>query len=180
MSDAPATAYVGIGSNLEPERYIPAALDALDAKCPVLAVSAFYRTAALHRPELPDFVNGVCAVQTTVGPRELKYEVLREVEAELGRARGGDPYGSRTIDLDLLLVNGLAIAAPGLTLPDPDIRERPFVAFPLLELAPDLVLPDNGERLAELPVIEQGSALKPVAGLSEQLHRRFGASVTGA
>ena len=143
--------FVGIGSNIEPERNVLAALELLAAKTDVTAVSMFYRSAALLRPELPAFLNGVAELRTGLDAHALKFDVLRGIETALGRVRGGDSYGSRTIDLDILLYGSAIIDAPGLRVPDPDIRERAFIAVPLLELAPDLVLPGTGERLSELP-----------------------------
>lgn len=166
--------FVGIGSNLEPDTHIPAALEALNRLCPILAVSTFYRSAALRRPGLPDFVNGVCAIETQAPPRAVKFDVLRRVEDEAGRVRGGDPWGSRTIDLDLLVYDGEVANDDGFTLPDPDIRDRPFVAGPLLELAPRLVLPDTGEALASLAVAHQTGGLAVARPLTAMLCARYG------
>ena len=74
----------------------------------------------------------------------LKQDLLRRIEADLGRRRSSDRYASRPIDLDLLLYDDFVLSNNQLTLPAPDILERAFVAIPLCELAPDLLLPGSG------------------------------------
>jgi len=169
MSSPPQTpAFLAVGSNLEPEKHIPAALEKLRARLRVTAVSTFYRTAALTDPARagqagapgPHFLNGVVRVETDLPPRIVKFEILRRIEDELGRVRAADRYASRTIDLDLVLYGNVALDEPGLRLPGPDIRTRSFIAVPLLELAPELVLPDTGERLAELAVAHDLTGLE--------------------
>jgi 2-amino-4-hydroxy-6-hydroxymethyldihydropteridine diphosphokinase len=166
-------AYVAVGSNIRPEEHIPAALDRLQRALRVTASSTFYRTAALDRPADPDFLNGVWRVETDLAPRSLKDNVLRCIENELGRVRSPDRYAPRTLDLDLLLHGNAVIAEPGLRLPDPDIRTRAFLAVPLLELAPALVLPDTGEPLASLPVARARTALAPDERLTKLLRERI-------
>jgi dihydroneopterin aldolase/2-amino-4-hydroxy-6-hydroxymethyldihydropteridine diphosphokinase len=168
-------AYVAVGSNLEPERHIVAALEALRQKVAVEASSSFYRTAALGRPQQTDFVNGVWRLRTSLPARRLKVDVLRGIEADLGRERTGDRYAPRTIDLDLILFGEEIIDEPDLIVPDPDILRRPFIARPLLELYPDLILPGCREALATFPVSRATEALQPLPELSrllkEQLER---------
>lgn len=170
---AKALVYIGIGSNIEPERNIPRALDLLARKTDLVAVSPFYRSAALNRPEQPPFLNGACCVATTLSPRALKTDVLRAIEATLGRVRCEDKYAARSIDLDILLYGKEVCDEENLKIPDPDIRTRPFVAVPLLALSPDAVLPDTGERLADLPVAHCEDILEMDIGLSERLLERF-------
>src|SRR5712692_6895027 len=133
--------FVAVGSNIEPEANVTGALALLEAAVGVRAISTFYRTPAMKRTEDPTFVNGVVEVGEALGAVELK-RLLRSTESALGRERVADRYAPRTIDLDLILYGGLVCASNELTLPDPEIRERPFLAIPLLELAPELVLPD--------------------------------------
>lgn len=136
-------AYVGVGSNVAAEANVPAALRALARRVRVVATSTFYRTEPIGRAGDPPFVNGVVAVDAELAAADLKWRVLRPIEAELGRLRGPDPNAPRTIDLDLLLYGEVRCATPELVLPDPQIVERPFLAWPLLELDPELVLPDG-------------------------------------
>ena len=70
------------------------------------------------------------------------------MERELGRAPGGVRHGPRPIDVDVLLLGGLEFSSERLTLPHPEVTSRRFVLEPLLELDPDLALPD-GTRLAD-------------------------------
>lgn len=141
--------YVGVGSNLDPEDHVVSALQLLHGQLPVTGVSTFYRTAPLERPDQPPFANGVFRVQTSLAPRQLK-QLLCAVEVKLGRRRTGDRHAPRTIDLDLLVLGDLVLDDVRFRLPDPDIRRRPFVALPLQELAPGLILPDTGEPLSEV------------------------------
>jgi 2-amino-4-hydroxy-6-hydroxymethyldihydropteridine diphosphokinase len=142
--------FLGVGSNLEPERHLGAALERLAVHLTLEDVSTFYLTIPLGGRAQPPFWNGVLAARTELDPWTLKFQVLHGVEASLGRMRSEDRFASRTLDLDLLIYGKLVLAEERLVLPDPVIRERPFVARPLLELAPGLVLPDTGEALAEL------------------------------
>lgn len=139
-------AYVGIGSNIEPQHNIPAAVQLLNEEVTIQAVSSFYKTPALERPDDPHFLNGVAKIEAAYSARTLKFGILRGIEAQLGRERTENRYGPRTIDLDLLLYDDLVCHEPGLQLPDKDI-ERPFVGLAILELNPELVLPDSDQRL---------------------------------
>jgi 2-amino-4-hydroxy-6-hydroxymethyldihydropteridine diphosphokinase len=156
-----ATAFIAVGSNIEPQTNIPAALHLLTQHVTVKASSTFYRTRALGRPDQPDFINGIWQIQTTHPPLFFKQHILHTIEDQLGRVRTPDKYAPRTIDLDLILYNDLQINTPDLVLPHPDIQ-RPFVYIPLYKLLPKAassmrsLLPKNidttppGEVLQEL------------------------------
>jgi len=163
---------VGVGSNIAPERNVPAALDLLLGKVEVTGVSTFYRTSPVARPDQPSFANGVFAVVTDLAPRQVK-QLLCAVEVNLGRRRTVDPHASRTIDLDLLVLGDLVVDDARFRLPDPDIRVRPFVALPLYELAPDLILPESPEPLSDLVAAMSGSGLEADAGLTTVLRERL-------
>jgi 2-amino-4-hydroxy-6-hydroxymethyldihydropteridine diphosphokinase len=174
MADTPhmaVDAFVAVGSNIEPETNVPRALAFLKTQVLIAAVSTFYRTTAVDRPGQPDFVNGVIRIRTTRPPREVKFDVLRRVEDELGRVRTGDKYAPRTIDLDLIVYDTMVIDKPDLHLPDPAIRVYPFVAIPLLELACDLVLPDTQIALADEPITKSSIGLRPMPVFTESLRR---------
>ena len=168
----PVDVYVAVGSNIRPEESIRAALDLLSREVDVTGVSTFYRTAALGRPEQAEFLNGVVRVRTSLGPRVLKFQVLRRIEAQLGRVRTGDRYAPRTIDLDLVLYGDRVIDEPDLRVPPEDVR-RPFVALPLLELAGDCALPGAGEPLSSLCGDAEGQGMRPAAELTRELKERF-------
>lgn len=142
-------AYVGLGSNIDPEANVRAAVHLLAQRTPVVGISTFYRTASIPEGR-PPFINGVVAIKSSLDPWALKYGVLRQIEAALGRQRGDDKDAPRTIDCDLLLYGATVRRRGDLVLPAPDIVERAFIAVPLLELAPDLVLPGSDLRLADV------------------------------
>jgi len=141
-------AYISVGSNIEPEKNLPAALDLLKQRVRVTAVSTVYRTAPLGDREQPDFLNAVWQVETELPPHELK-AALGEVEDALGRERSAGKYAPRTIDLDLILYGDETAYEADLKLPHPDLS-RPFVGGPLLELAADIRLPGTGRPLAPM------------------------------
>jgi 2-amino-4-hydroxy-6-hydroxymethyldihydropteridine diphosphokinase len=146
-------AYVGLGSNLQmPTRQIETALELLDEipRTRLLAVSSLYRSAPFGGIEQPDFVNAAAALLTQLGPSDLLAE-LQEIEARQGRERDDKRWGPRVLDLDLLVHAAATIDEPGITIPHPGIAERNFVLLPLLEIAPELVIPGLGRAVA-IPV----------------------------
>jgi 2-amino-4-hydroxy-6-hydroxymethyldihydropteridine diphosphokinase len=169
----PVDIYIAVGSNIEPERNIAEALDRLKRYVHIKAISTFYRTAPIGRPEQSAFLNGVWQVGTVRTARALKFGVLRQIESELGRVRTEDKYAARTIDLDIAVYGDTVINEPDLRIPDPDIRQRPFIAVPLLELAPSLVLPDTGERLSSLAISNARADLEPACGFTDSLRARL-------
>jgi 2-amino-4-hydroxy-6-hydroxymethyldihydropteridine diphosphokinase len=156
----PATAYIGLGSNLPsrvggPEATLLAAIDRLAALGWPAARSSLYRTEPVGYADQPPFLNAVVALQTALPPLELLSRMLA-IEREFGRERGQTPAkGPRTLDLDLLLVDALVLNQPQLTLPHPEMAARRFVLAPLAEIAPALVHPllrkTMEALLAELP-----------------------------
>jgi 2-amino-4-hydroxy-6-hydroxymethyldihydropteridine diphosphokinase len=163
------TAYVAVGSNIRPDKNIDAALVALMHRIHVTGVSSFYKTAPIDRPEQQPFYNGVWQISTRLSPRVVKFQVLRRIETKLGRKRTKDPHAPRTIDLDLILYGNKVIDTPDFYLPDPDIASRPFVAIPLLELHPNLVIPGTGERLSSLAVANRDENLEKLHLFTNQL-----------
>ncbi|MDQ3588282.1 MAG: 2-amino-4-hydroxy-6-hydroxymethyldihydropteridine diphosphokinase [Actinomycetota bacterium] len=144
--------HVGLGSN-EGDRLaaLSAARDALD-RSPGIAVAAessVYETAPQGAVlDQRHFLNAVLAIDTDLAPEEL-LGVCKQVERELGRTPGGVRHGPRPIDIDLLLLSGLEHRSARLVLPHPEVTARRFVLEPLLELEPELTLPD-GVALAPL------------------------------
>lgn len=145
-------AYVGLGSNLgDREATLRRALELLEATpgLRVAAVSSLRETDPVGDEDQPRFLNGACAVETELAPRELLARLL-EIELELGRVRDGNRrFGPRTADLDVLLYGGETVAEPDLVVPHPRLAERRFALEPLAELDPQLALPD-GRRVADL------------------------------
>jgi len=133
-----ATSFLGLGSNQgDRAGFLRAAVERLDGwpGTRVKAVSSLYATAPVGRLDQPEFLNAVAEVRTELAPAELLAACL-QIEGELGRVRT-ERWGPRTIDLDLLLFGECEIAAPGLVVPHPRLRERAFVLQPLAEIAPD-------------------------------------------
>lgn len=147
-------AYISLGGNQgQEEKRFALALSALCSVPGVRlrALSRIYRTEPQGQAEQPWFHNQVAALGCKeLSARNLLCELLR-VETELGRRRGAGQarFGPRPIDLDLLLFEDSVCATEFLTLPHPRMAERAFVLLPLLELDPDVFLPD-GRRCADL------------------------------
>ena len=163
-----------MAGNLEPGKNLPWALDLLRERAELAAVSTFYRTAAIERPEQPDYLNGVAMVRFDGDARTLKFGVLRTIEDTLGRVRTADRYAARTIDLDLLLFGGEVVDGDGLVLPDPDLWHRPFLAAAVLELSPDLVVPGTRKPLRELADMEAVARLEPAREFTRAMLERLG------
>ena len=175
MGDAAPTerVYIAAAGNIDPERHILAALKALGAIAPVEAVSTFYRTSALGRPDQPDYLNGVVAIRTDKAPRLLKFEVLRKIEADHGRIRTPDKFAARTIDLDILVHGAALIDEEDLKVPDPDLRSRVFLGKALLELAPQITPPGWTIPLAEALDKAAAEALRPDAAYTKYVRERL-------
>lgn len=143
-------ACVALGSNLgDPRQQVLAAMEAL-AGLPgtrVVARSALYCTLPWGLAEQPPFVNAAALLETALAPHDL-LDALLQLEHQAGRVRGVR-NGPRTLDLDLLHMDGVQWDDARLTLPHPRIGERAFVLLPLADLLPDLVLPGQG-RVADL------------------------------
>jgi 2-amino-4-hydroxy-6-hydroxymethyldihydropteridine diphosphokinase len=103
-------------------------------------------------PDQRDFLNACVAVEVELEPEEL-LDRLKAIERDLGRAAGGPRHGPRTIDLDLLLLDGVERRDDRLTLPHPEVLQRRFVLVPLLELDPRMRLPDGRDLAAALPAV---------------------------
>jgi len=146
------TAYVGIGSNLDGPatqvRRARAALDGLPGTG-VLSCSALYRSAPMGPAGQPDYVNAVACVGTALGAHDLLH-ALKRTEREMGRSPAGVRWGPRLIDLDLLLYGEKSIDSAELSVPHPGLALRPFVLFPLAEIAPQLHIPGLGALQALL------------------------------
>ncbi len=147
-------AWVAVGSNLrDPRAQVLAAMDALSQlpDTQLLARSHLYRTAPWGVLEQPDFVNAAVAVDTNLSPLDL-LDALLAIETRFGRVRR-QVNGPRTLDLDLLQMEGVHWHDARLTLPHPRMAQRAFVLLPLNDIAPDLPLSATlsvGAQLAQL------------------------------
>jgi 2-amino-4-hydroxy-6-hydroxymethyldihydropteridine diphosphokinase len=157
--------YLGLGSN-EGDRLgaLRQARDELGRRgVEVIASSSVYETAPQGEVlDQPDFLNACLAIETELGP-EVLLDACKYVERALGRQPGGKRHGPRPIDVDVLLLGDEAYESDRLTLPHREVTERRFVLEPLLELDPDLALPDGTpladsmERVADQPVERVGA-----------------------
>ena len=137
---------MGLGANLgDRAGTLARALELLGDRpeIEIVAVSSFRETDPVGYLDQPRFLNAAAAIDTTLRPQAL-LDVLLDVERELGRVREGPRYGPRTVDLDLLLIDGVVRDEPGLSLPHPRLHERAFALAPLVELDPELVVPGHG------------------------------------
>lgn len=140
-------AYISLGSNIDKERNLPAAVALLRQWAHVVAVSSVYETIPMGLRDQPNFFNAAVLVQTELAPAALKQELLARVEERLHRERQEDRNAPRTIDADLALYNDEVRTYNGRALPEPDVVRFVHVALPLAELAPDLPHPETGESL---------------------------------
>lgn len=151
------TILVALGSNLPAAGYA-SPLDTLRAAIACLPAhgvaverqSRFYTSPAWPPSDQPDYVNAVVAVTTDLPPLALLAELLR-IEREFGRERSV-PNAARTLDLDLIAYDDLAVNTPdgSLQLPHPRTALRPFVLLPLRDVAPDWRHPVTGRSVAQM------------------------------
>ncbi len=156
----PERAYVALGSNLgDRAAHLRAAIDALRQHPEVewRALSRVYETAPVGPPGQGPYLNAVSEVATRLPPQAL-LGVLLEIEAASGRVRGAERNAARTLDLDLLWMQGRCISTPSLELPHPRMRERAFVLMPLADLAPDLDPAGDGRHVSALARAAPGRA----------------------
>ena len=150
--------YIAIGSNLaSPLEQVNAAIEALGAipESRLLAVSSFYRTPPLGPQDQPDYLNAAVALDTDLSPEALLDHTQR-IELQQGRVRKAERWGPRTLDLDIMLFGDAVINTERLTVPHYDMKNRGFMLWPLFEIAPQLIFPDDQQRLALL--IQQTSS----------------------
>ncbi|TMP43562.1 2-amino-4-hydroxy-6-hydroxymethyldihydropteridine diphosphokinase [Pseudoalteromonas citrea] len=139
------TVYIGLGANLDdPIAQLHNAVDALRslAQCQLITVSKFYASKPMGPQDQPDYVNAVAKLSTSLAPEAL-LDSLQKIELEQGRQRKSERWGPRTLDLDILLFANDIINTPRLVVPHYGLCQREFVVYPLLELEPELILPDG-------------------------------------
>lgn len=162
------TGYLGLGSNVgDRAGHLRAAIAMLGQRgVEVEAVSSAYETEPVGEVrDQPDFLNAAIRIRTALEPEEL-LGVCKAVEAERGRALAAPRHSPRPLDVDLLLLGDLELTTARLTLPHPQATSRRFVLVPLLELDPDLSLPD-GTRLADaLSALGPGERVDQAAAVS--------------
>lgn len=129
---------LSLGSNIAPHKFLPRAVERLRDFLEVTAVSRAWRSVPVGASG-PDFLNAAVLVCTQLSPFALKIDVLRRVEAQLGRVRRADKFAPRTIDIDIIIYGDLVV--------DSALWSQAYLALPVSELLPGLVDPQSGETL---------------------------------
>jgi 2-amino-4-hydroxy-6-hydroxymethyldihydropteridine diphosphokinase len=158
--------YLSLGSNVGERRAnLQAAVDALPAHgVDVLASSSVYDTEPVGEVlDQPEFLNAVLRVRTAHDPEAL-LDACKAVERDLGRRPGGPRHGPRPIDVDLLLLGDRVHRSDRLSLPHAEVTSRRFVLVPLLELAPELEVPDFGPAAQALAALGDGQEVRIAGG----------------
>jgi 2-amino-4-hydroxy-6-hydroxymethyldihydropteridine diphosphokinase len=161
---AARTGYLGLGSNVGDRRaMLSQAVAALPVHgVEVVASSSVYETEPVGLVlDQRDFYNACLCVRTAFEPEDL-LDACKAVERELGREAGGPRHGPRPIDVDVLLLEGVQFSSERLTLPHPEVLSRRFVLVPLLELDPELTLPDGRRAADGLAALGEGQQVRRV------------------
>ena len=146
-------AVLAVGSNLgDRKAHLQGAIDALGDVVDVIAVSGVYETAPVGGPDQDDFLNAVVIVETSLAPHGL-LALCQRVEADHDRVREVR-WGPRTLDVDVIAIEGEVLDDPALTLPHPRAHERAFVCVPWLDADPGAVLPQG--PIASLSLDQSG------------------------
>lgn len=143
-------AYIGLGANINgPYEQIVTAIGALNTlpTTQVIEWSSLYKSKPLGPEDQPDYSNAVVAIDTQLDPIQL-LDALQTIEKHQGRVKLRH-WGERCIDLDILLYGTKTLSSVRLNIPHHELKNRSFVVEPLLEIAPNLVLPD-GTVLADV------------------------------
>ncbi len=141
-------AYLSLGSNVDAVAHLRAAVQALRERFGDVVLSPVYRTRAVGF-DGPDFHNAAAIVRTDLDPHALN-AWLHALEDAHGRDRSGPRYGDRTLDIDIVLFDGLTLEGAGnLRIPRPELKHA-FVLRPLAEIAPQVVVPGTGLTLGAL------------------------------
>jgi 2-amino-4-hydroxy-6-hydroxymethyldihydropteridine diphosphokinase len=143
-------AYLSLGSNIEPEKNLQAALRELGRFGRVLRVSSVWQSSPLGSTGQPDYLNVALLLETGLSAENLKKDGIASVETILGRLRNSDRNAPRTIDIDIMLFDSKLLTLGDRNIPDREVLERPFVAIPLAEIDPAYIHPLTGDSLAEI------------------------------
>jgi len=164
-----ARAAISLGSNIEPEQNLIAAVRELGRASSILKASNVWESAPVSFLDQANFLNAAVLVETNLSAEALTKESLKPIESKLGRVRDPNNINApRTIDLDLSIY-----LKPGdSTLFEQDLLTRDFVAVPLAEILPDWVHPQTGQTLSEIAA--------HLRRRTAQLRRRTDLALTGS
>ena len=143
-----STAWLGLGSNVNAETHIRAAIDELSTQFESIKLSPAYASTAVGF-EGEDFINLVARVETDMSPMELR-QYLRELEDRYGRKRDVPKFSDRSLDIDILLYDDLVVLSPVLEIPRAEITKYAHVLKPLTDLEPDLFHPTERRNMGEI------------------------------
>jgi 2-amino-4-hydroxy-6-hydroxymethyldihydropteridine diphosphokinase len=166
--------YISVGSNIDPLENVRKGLKLLDESVKIVALSTFWMTDPVDSVGQPQFLNGVVEIETELEPSELKFSVLRKIEEKLGRVRTGDKHAPREIDLDIVIYDDVQTETEGMILPDPEIESRAFLAVPLYELDPDMVLPGTEKKMYEIAGKFVDHTMQPMDDYTKSLRDDLG------
>ena len=142
------TAWLGLGSNINAENHIRAAITELRENFKNVSLSPIYASTAVGFSG-NDFINLVARVETSLPPLELR-QFLRNLEDRYGRKRNVPKFSDRSLDIDILLYDDLVLTSPLLDIPRAEILKFSHVLKPLADLDPDLIHPVKLRTIAEL------------------------------
>ncbi len=144
-------AFLALGSNIDPEKNLPRAVQLLADYGSVTGKSSVWQSAPVGDPHQPDFLNAAVLLETDHDAETICERVVPEIESRLNRVR--DPLnknGPRTIDIDLVLFNRDSLRIAHRIIPDPEIGSRVFLVVPLAEIAPEYEVPGLKSTLSEI------------------------------
>ncbi len=147
------TAYLLLGSNIDPVENTCRAIGQLRLAVNITAASRAWETLSIGSPG-PNYINLALRILTEMDRVSLKEQILARIERDLGRVRGEDKNAPRTIDIDILVFNNEVV--------EPKLWDRPYEALPLSDLLPDLIDPARNVKLHEA---------------AQELHKTSGAAV---
>lgn len=156
--------YIGVGSNQQdPVKQARQAIEALNTlpSSKLISSSSLYCSAPMGPQDQPDYINAVVAIETELSAIAL-LDALQAIELNQGRVRKDNRWGPRTLDLDIILYADQQINNERLVVPHYGMHQREFVLYPLLEIAPNLTLP-NGTLLSQLATLCDKNGLTKVS-----------------
>ena len=143
-----ATAWLGLGSNVNAESNIRAAIVELGGQFDAIELSPAYASTAVGF-EGDDFINLVARVETDMSPLGLR-QYLRDLEDRYGRKRDVPKFSDRSLDIDILLYDDLVVLSPVLEIPRAEITKYAHVLKPLTDISPELIHPTDRRSMREI------------------------------
>lgn len=143
-----STAWLGLGSNVNADANIHAAIKALEETFSAVSLSPAYSSKSVGF-DGDDFINLVARVETDMQPLELR-QYLRDLEDHYGRKRDAPKFSDRSLDIDILIYDDLILLSPVLEIPRVEILKFAHVLKPLADLEPDLIHPTESRSMADI------------------------------